>query len=224
MKAAARAERHRTLTEHAASQFAKLALGFIVNQALLVLLVSFVLNEAPFQAAWFRPGGLATQVFWICISNAAGPELARAVGLPRQAKRLLVACFARSQNTLDAAWRPRELQLGEMYATLCRTVALGLFYGPLQPLVYAITAVSFAVTFVVNKYQVTIKIMKISSSQSRYNMSISIHIYKRGKYAITAFSPFKSVCTFTVNKYPVKKVKNSGISSTRSSTKKIKNE
>lgn len=113
-------EKRRTRTEHEESIFVKLATAFVINQSLLVLLL------APHPAYWLQAGGAFEEAFWIALSNAFVPEMLKLSRPHMFFNRAVRGRCAASQSRLQQLYRPPCCSLGELLASLCKTVALGL--------------------------------------------------------------------------------------------------
>jgi len=147
-----RFERHDTRTDHEESVFVKLSLAYVINQSLLVIFVSsFDTPEGRPQDSWFTPGGAFEQAFFICLANMVVPEVAKVLRVDMLLKRFILAPLARSQTKVEELLMPPEATIGEFYAGLSKTVALGLIYGPAMPLAFLVCTVTMAISYAANK-------------------------------------------------------------------------
>ncbi|KAJ1627728.1 hypothetical protein T492DRAFT_842178 [Pavlovales sp. CCMP2436] len=60
---------------------------------------------------------------------------------------------------MDKIWEPEEAGLGDYYAGLTTTTALGLIFGPPMPIVYLITALIIAASYFANKCSLVLQIL-----------------------------------------------------------------
>eukprot|EP00164_Ancoracysta_twista_P003381 GFYU01004515.1.p1 GENE.GFYU01004515.1~~GFYU01004515.1.p1 ORF type:complete len:736 (-),score=144.22 GFYU01004515.1:81-2288(-) len=111
----------------------RLALAQIVNTVLIVFLV-YIDDEDK----WYEPGGMAQQIFYICLTNAFLPDIATLLN----PKLIIGRCkgrSARTQTYLNRLYEPPPLHLGEWYANLLKTVSIPMFYGAMVPATHLIT-------------------------------------------------------------------------------------
>jgi len=139
-------ERHDTKSDYEESYFIKLSLAYVLNQSLLILIVS------PNPSTWFVEGGVYAQAFYIILANAIVPELFKVVRLDTIFKRYVMGTFVKSQAKLEELWQPPEASLGEFYAGLLKTVTLGLLYAPAMPVVWFITTSTIIIKYWSTKY------------------------------------------------------------------------
>jgi hypothetical protein len=86
------------------------------------------------------------------LANAIVPEFFKVVRIDSLARRFVLAPFARSQAKLDELWEPPSASMGEYYAGLTKTLALGFLFGPAMPVVFFITALTLVITYWSTKY------------------------------------------------------------------------
>ena len=138
----------RTLKEK--TVFYKMSFAYTTNSALLLMLVYY--DEA---ADWGKPGLVLNQALLLLCSdlalNSIVSRLTNGMGywpLYRWYGRRVAV----SQARLQEYYRPPTLLLGEMYASVVRTYALCMYYGPMQPLCYWLGACTMLANYLCSKY------------------------------------------------------------------------
>ena len=64
----------------------------------------------------------------------------------------MLALSADSQHTLNALWRPPDMDVGENYAKLFKALSLAIIYAPLFPPLYLLAAAYLLVSFYASKF------------------------------------------------------------------------
>lgn len=102
-------EKHDTRTEYEESLYFKLALSFVVNQSLLVLIVASNLDPSTWSIDandWFLPDGPMDKVFLVVLINAAEAEFARLLRPLTLYRRYIIGPFAKSEERVAERWEP----------------------------------------------------------------------------------------------------------------------
>ena len=138
----------RTLKEK--TVFYKMSFAYTTNSVLLLMLVYY--DEA---ADWGKPGLVLNQALLLLCSDLAltsiVSRLTNGMGywpLYRWYGRRVAV----SQARLQEYYRPPTLLLGELYASVVRTYALCMYYGPMQPLCYWLGACTMLANYLCSKY------------------------------------------------------------------------
>jgi len=101
--------------------------------------------------SWFEAGGAAGQAFSLIIVTMVVKDTQKMLPILPLLNRLVRARFASSQAQLNALYRPPALKLGELYADTLKTVALGMIYGPLYPVMFLLVAVALVYAYFCTK-------------------------------------------------------------------------
>ncbi|KAG8466583.1 hypothetical protein KFE25_007962 [Diacronema lutheri] len=169
-------ERRDTRTEYEESLFVKLSLAYVLNQSLLIILVS----HSP--TSWFVDGGVYAQAFFIVLANSVVPEFFKVFRIDTLFQRYAIAPFVKSQAKLDELWEPPEASMGEFYAGLLKTVALGLLYGPAMPVIYFVTAGALCITYGATKYA----LLRVCKQPPSLNEGVSERFREALSYVVLA--------------------------------------
>ena len=135
-----------TITQEQASIFSKLSVAFVMNTALvpLVMVTWFSGSDKGdghlIDQTWFETDGLIQPTFLLLIINWAG-DVTKAINPAPIINRRLIARLTFSQAKLDKVFEPPPFDLGLLYSQAVKSVALGLVFGPLYPIAYLLTAV-----------------------------------------------------------------------------------
>ena len=135
-----------TITQEQASIFTKLSVAFVINTALVPLVMAVWFSGSDkgdghlIDQTWFESDGLIQPTFLLLIINWAG-DITKAVNPTPIINRRLIARLTFSQAKLDKVFEPPPFNLGLLYSQAVKTVALGLIFGPLYPIAYLLTAV-----------------------------------------------------------------------------------
>lgn len=139
-------ERHSTLSQYERSVFRKLSVAYLLNTVIVPLVVASI--PLGFTQVWYETGGAVYGAMLLQLSDLIG-WLFRAVQPETLVKRHCVAPFvAHTQQKLDELWAPPPMMIGELYANLLKTVALGWIYAPINPLSLLLCACCLAFGFV----------------------------------------------------------------------------
>ena len=138
-------EAHNTYVAFERAVFRKLTLAYVLNAALLPLVIA-LLPHLDITQAWFEDGGVVAQ----------SPALMLAAGafFPSQAlqplallRRHVQSRHALSQPQLDRLWAPPPILFAETYASIAKSIALCLVYAPFWPLAYGLTAATLLFSY-----------------------------------------------------------------------------
>ena len=139
-------ERHATLSQYERSVFRKLSVAYVLNTVLVPLVVASI--PLGFTQVWYETGGAVYGAMLLQLSDLIG-WLFRAVQPETLIKRHCVApLVAHTQQKLDQLWTPPPMLIGELYANLLKTVALGFIYAPLNPVSLLLCALCLGFGFV----------------------------------------------------------------------------
>jgi len=127
-------EGRNTYSEEEETLFAKESIALVINDVLLLLLVS------PDTAGWFALDGPMSEAFWIVGTKAVVATLSRLV-LPR----------ARLHGALCNLPGPPETSMAGLYAEMLGSVAMAIVYGPALPLVYPLAALELGLGYLLTK-------------------------------------------------------------------------
>jgi len=120
------------------SLFTLLSIAWCINTVAL----PFVVGIIPFglTQAFYEAGGVIQHVCLLAVIGVFATELGRVFPIGPLFQRYVLAPSVRSQRLADLLWHPPRMWLGIRYAELVKAMAISLFYAPLYPPLYVITA------------------------------------------------------------------------------------
>lgn len=141
------AEHRYTRTDFEQSLFSKVALVIVLNEALSSLFMAGPMSE------WYgdHDDSVMTSQLAVVLIGLT-PALITLVQPDVLWRRYVKARAAKTQEKMDQLWEPQPFGLGDAYAGMTTTTALGLIFGPAMPIVYPITALALALQYFANKY------------------------------------------------------------------------
>ncbi len=101
---------------------------------------------------WYQPGNLLESGFYLALSNLFLPNLLLVTNFLPFMYRKFCEPWVDTQSELNRLYEPPVMDMAEGYASLLRTAAIGLFFGPGLPIMYPITAVALIIMYWSWKY------------------------------------------------------------------------
>jgi len=143
-----RFEMHDTRTDLEESVFIKLSIAYVINQSLILLVVSSAFSQGK---DWFDRGGTFEEAFFVCLINVVAPEAGKVFRVDIWFNKYIMTRFADSAAKKNYYLTPPEAPIGEFHANLVKTVALALIYGPGSPIIFLLCAVTMLVSYAASK-------------------------------------------------------------------------
>jgi len=110
---------------------------FTVNYNVAYVLVAFVLNAV--DENWYYDNGLVYWGFTCMVLNPVTHCWVQMEQTPLRCMQWVAAKRARTQAELNRCFRPPDVNFGEAYAKVMKTIMIAMFFGPAFPLAYPIT-------------------------------------------------------------------------------------
>jgi len=135
------------VTQEQSSIFSKLSVAYVVNTVLVPLLMSvYHSGSTPEQGnvhvidqPWYEEGGVVQSAFVLLVLNWA-TDIMKAIQPAVLFRRYCITRFAFSQEKLLNVYAPPPFNLGLLYSQTVKTASLGLIFGSIYPMAYAITS------------------------------------------------------------------------------------
>ena len=144
-----------TRTEQERSLFAKLSIAFIFNAVIIPIAVGFVLSltshDTLVDQTWYEENSIVAQAVLLLVFNTA-TDILKVLDPVPLFNRHVRARFVHSQSAITALFRPMKMRPGAQYSYALKTTALGLIYGPVYPLAYAITAGALVLSWICTRF------------------------------------------------------------------------
>jgi len=140
-------EQHKTRTDQIIYLLYKLTAVYIVNNVLIYIVV---LDHNK----WFRSGGLAEAGTYLVITNMLCPPFFQLTDLGNRPFRWFKHWWKPPVTILEwqEAYMPEDFDLAEAYATMLKTITLGLYTCPLVPLNALLTMAALVLQYISWKY------------------------------------------------------------------------
>jgi len=175
-------ENHKTRTDHLISLIWKRTGMYFIN----TVLVYYVINNNPSgyggtgsRTGWYDGGGLATQAWYLAVTNALVWPLLQASNYIGYLSWCYFKRTASTQVELNMAYEPPEFDLAESYAAMLKTFALGLYFLPLMPSIIYPTLLALVLQYATNKFV----LLRYSKRPPAYNDKVK-HVSRRLMFLI----------------------------------------
>ena len=163
---------HDTLTSEQTSIFGKLSVAYVVNSAVVPILVSFILTagfgwyetstgSTPIPAdvarlrlvdqSWYENSSMISVAAMLIVLNII-TDLMKVVNFYPIFMHYYAYYFAVSQSKQNEMWRPIPFNAGVQYAFTLKSVALGLVYGPIWPFAYLLTSIGLVLAWLCTRF------------------------------------------------------------------------
>ena len=152
-KKLSRYQRFYTQSEFEAALMLKLTVVHVIN-SIIVPAASTTCErteDAAGECLWYAPGGLIEGAFYLQLFNAFLPNLIALADVGGRFKRQALSRYAQTQEMMDLAMEPPEFILAEKYASVCKTVALAMIYGPVLPVSYVLAIIALFIAYFSDK-------------------------------------------------------------------------
>ena len=152
-KKLSRYQRFYTQSEFEAALMLKLTVVHVIN-SIIVPAASTSCERTENTAGeclWYAPGGLIEGAFYLQLFNAFLPNVIALADIGGRFKRRVLSRYAQTQEMMDLAMEPPEFILAEKYASVCKTVALAMVYGPVLPMSYILAIIALFIAYFSDK-------------------------------------------------------------------------
>ena len=129
------------------SVFYKLSFAYIINSVLLLMFV-----YADDYKRWYQDGNVVQQALFYMVADLIFNSGLRLVPYFSWIFRFIGRKTSYSACKLQEWYKAPLMFTAEMYASIVRTYALTIFYGPMAPLVYFVGVISMVVNYTTSKY------------------------------------------------------------------------